>query len=113
VKVEGQGLWLRLYIHESVRYEHHALYEALVALARREGLANATVYRAMEGFGRHRHLHTSRLVDVSDDLTMIVEFVDTEPAIRRFVGLLDAMVPHGTATLSPVRIVTYRAERPA
>jgi len=113
VKAESRGLWLRIYIHESLRHGHHALYEAMVALARREGLANATVYRAMEGFGMHRHLHTSRLVDVSDDLTMIVEFVDTEPAIRRFVGLLDAMVPHGTATLSPVQIVTYRAEPPA
>jgi uncharacterized protein len=113
VKAESQGLCLRIYIHESLSYDHHALYEAMVALARREGLANATVYRAMEGFGRHRHLHTSRLVDVSDDLTMIVEFVDAEPAIRHFVGLLDAMVPHGTATLSPVQIVTYRAERPA
>jgi PII-like signaling protein len=113
VKAESEGLWLRIYIHESLRCDHHAIYEALVALARREGLANATVYRAMEGFGRHRHLHTSRLVDVSDDLTMIVEFVDAEPAIRHFVGLLDAMIPHGTATLSPVQIVTYREERPS
>lgn len=110
MKAESRGLWLRVYVHESVRCGQHALYEAMVALARQEGLANATVYRAMEGFGMHRHLHTTRLVDVSDDLTMIVEFVDSEAAIRRFLGLLDPMIPHGTATLSPVRIVTFRAE---
>jgi PII-like signaling protein len=104
------ALWLRIYVHESVRCGRRPLYEALVILARREGLAGATVYRAMEGFGAHRHLHTTRLVDVSDDLPMIVEFVDSETAIRRFLGLLDALVPHGTATLSPVQIVIQRPE---
>jgi len=107
------GLWLRIYIHESMRYGHQPLYEALVVMARREGLAGATVFRAVEGFGMHRHLHTTRLVDVSDDLTMIVELVDSEPAIRHFVGLLDTMIPHGTAVLSPVQIVTYRTGRTA
>jgi PII-like signaling protein len=61
----------------------------------------------------HRHLHTTRLVDVSDDLTMIVEFVDSDLAIRHFVGLLDSIIPHGTAVLSPVQIVTYRTGRTA
>lgn len=107
------GLWLRLYVRESLRSGPHALYEALVMLARREGLAGATAFRAMEGFGAHHHLHTTRLVDVSDDLPMIVEFVDSEAAIRRFLGLLDALIPHGTAVVSPVEIVLDRPERPA
>ena len=76
-------------------------------LARCEGLAGATVFRGMEGYGLHRHLHTTRLVELSDDLAMIVEIVDTSEAIRRFVPLLDPMIPHGTATLSPVHIVKY------
>lgn len=111
MKTTGQGLWLRIYVHESVRYGGRPLHVALVELARREGLAGATVFRGMEGFGQHRHLHTTRLVDVSDDLPLIVEFVDNEAAIRRFASLLDEMVPHGTATLSPVETVTYRLER--
>ena len=113
MKSASSGLWLRIYIHESVRCGHQSLYEALVALAHRERIAGATVFRAVEGFGMHRHLHTTRLLDVSDDLPMILEFVDSEPAIRHFIGLLDPMIPHGTAVVSPVEIVTYRMERPA
>lgn len=109
----SSGLWLRVYIHESVRCGHQSLYEALVALAHREGIAGATVFRGVEGFGVHRHLHTTRLVDVSDDLPMIIEFVDSEPTIRHFIGLLDTLIPHGTAALSPVQIVTFRTGRPA
>lgn len=104
-------MWLRIYVHESVRWGRQPLYAALVALAQREGLAGASVFRAMEGYGMHRHLHTTRLLDVADDLPMIVEFVDDEAVIRRFAGLLDAMIPHGTAVLSPVQTVTYRQAR--
>jgi PII-like signaling protein len=107
VKMGSEGLRLRLFVHESLCHGQQPLYAAVVALARREGLAGATVFRAIEGYGEHRHLHTSRLVDVSDDPAMIVEIVDTADAIRRFLPLLDALVPHGTATLSPVRIVKY------
>jgi PII-like signaling protein len=112
MKSASGGLWLRIYVHESTRCGHQPLYAALVALARRERIAGATVFRAVEGFGMHRHLHTTRLVDVSDDLPMIVEFVDSEPAIRHFLELLDPMIPHGTAVVSPVEIVTYRTQRP-
>ncbi|HVA91123.1 MAG TPA: DUF190 domain-containing protein [Chloroflexota bacterium] len=105
---ECEGLRLRIFVHEALRYGHKAVYAEVVELARREGLAGAVVFRGIEGFGLHRHLHTTRLLDVSDDLPMIVEIVDRTDAIQRFLLLLDRIVPHGTATLSPVQIVTYR-----
>ncbi len=103
-----EGLRLRVFIHEELRYDHKPLYAHIVEMAHREGLAGAVVFRGIEGYGLHRHLHTTRLLDVSDDLPMIVELVDKVEAIRRFLLLLDPIVPHGMATLSPVRIVTYR-----
>jgi PII-like signaling protein len=107
VRTGREGLRLRIFVHEALRHGHKPLYAAIVELARREGLAGATVFRGMEGYGLHRHLHTARLVDLSDDLPIIVEIVDTSEAIRRFVPLLDQVIPHGTATLSPVQIVKY------
>jgi PII-like signaling protein len=108
----ASGLWLRIYVRESLRSGEQPLYAALVALARREGLAGATVFRGMEGFGGHRHLHTTRLVDVSDDLPMIVDIVDGEAAIRRFIALLDGVVPHGLVAVSPVRMRVYAPTPP-
>ena len=107
VRTGREGLRLRIFVHETLRYDHKPLYAAIVELARREGLAGATVFRGMEGYGLHRHLYTARLVDLSDDLPIIVEIVDTSEAIRRFVPLLDQVIPHGTATLSPVHLVKY------
>jgi len=107
VRTASEGLRLRIFVHEALRHGPKPLYAAIVELARREGLAGATVFRGMEGYGLHRHLHTARLVDLSDDLPSIVELVDTREAIRRFVPLLDQVIPHGTATLSPVHLVKY------
>ena len=101
------GLQLRIFVHEETRHQHQPLYAALVDLARREGVAGATVFRGIEGYGQHRHLHTTRLVDVSDDLPIIVEIVDTTERIRQFLPSLDPLIPHGTVTLSPVSIVKY------
>ncbi len=108
-----QGLCLRIFIHEALRHHGLYLYEAIVEHARREGMAGATVFRGMEGYGLHRHLHTARLLDVSDDLPIIVEIVDTIERIRAFLPTLDPLIPHGAATLSPVSIVKHGAGSPS
>lgn len=112
MKLQGEGLRLRVYIHEALRYQHKPLYAAIVEQARRQGMAGATVFRGLEGYGLHRHLQTTRLLDVSDDLPIVVEIIASAEAIQRFIPILDALIPHGAATLSAVSIVTYSAEDP-
>ncbi len=109
MKANEDGLRLRIFIHESLRHRHQSLYEYIVELARREGVAGATAFRAIEGYGIHRHIHTTRLVDASDNLPIIVEIIDTPEMVRRFMAVLDESVPHGTVTVSPVHIVKYSA----
>ena len=109
MRTGSAGIRLRVFLHETLEHGHRPAYAAIVELARREGMAGATVFRGVEGFGMHRHVHTTRLVDVSDNLPMIVEIVDTEHRIHRFVSLLEEVIPHGTITLSPVQIVKYAA----
>lgn len=112
MKSGSEGLCLRIFIHEALRHRRKYLYQAIVEHAQREGMAGATVLRGMEGYGLHRHLHTARLVDVSDDLPVIVEIVDSTERIQQFLPTLDSLIPHGTVTLSPVSIVKYNAGRP-
>lgn len=109
MKEDEDGLRLRIFLHESLRHGHQALYEYLVGLARREGMAGATVFRGIEGYGAHRHIQTSRLVDVSDNLPIIVEIIDTPEAVRTFIEMAGEVIPHGTATISPVHIVKYHS----
>lgn len=104
---ESEGMLLRIFIGDSDRHAGRPLYQALVERARAEGLAGATVLHGPMGFGRHSRLHTAKLVEMSSDLPIVIELVDSEPAIQRFMDSVNALVQEGLVTLERVRIVHY------
>jgi len=109
VKIEGEGKLLRLFIGESDTWHGKPLYQAIVERVRAEGLAGATVLRGIEGFGADSHLHTSRILRLSEDLPVVIEIVDTPERIDHVVPILDEMVGEGMLTLERVQIVSYRS----
>ena len=112
MKLEGQGVLLRVFLGESDRWQGKPLYEAIVLAAREHKLAGATVLRGPMGFGAHSRVHTAKILRLSEDLPMIVEIVDTQAAIDAFLPVLDAMVQEGMITLEKVQVVTYRSRPP-
>ena len=109
MRLEGEGKLLRLFIGESDTWHGKPLYQAIVERVRREGFAGATVLRGIEGFGADSHLHTSRILRLSEDLPVVIEIVDTPEQIDRVVPILDEMVGEGMLTLERVQIVSYRS----
>lgn len=110
MRIEGEGKLLRIFIGESDRWHGKPLYEAIVELVRKEGLAGATVLRGIEGFGAESHLHTSRILRLSEDLPVVIEMVDSEANIDRVLPLLDPMVGDGMLTVERVHVIAYRAK---
>jgi hypothetical protein len=108
MRKEGEGDLLRIFIGESDRHEGRPLFEAIVQLARKRGLAGATVLRGLEGYGAHSRVHTAKLLRLSEDLPIVIELVDTPARIEAFLPDLDAMVTEGMITLEKVRIIKYR-----
>jgi hypothetical protein len=108
-RLEGEGKLVRIFIGESDTWHGQPLYSAIVRRVREEGLAGATVVRGIEGFGADSHLHTSRILRLSEDLPIVVEIVDTDEHIDRVLPLLDEMVTEGMVTVESVHIVSYRA----
>jgi PII-like signaling protein len=108
MKIEGPGKWLRIYLGESDHWHGKPLYQAIVALLRREGLAGATVLRGIEGFGANSRIHTARILRLSEDLPVVVEVIDQADRIERVLPILDEMVGEGLMTLMDVSIVMYR-----
>jgi len=109
MKENGPGKLLRIFIGESDRWGHSPLYEAIVLKAREKGLAGATVLRGPMGFGASSHLHTAKILRLSEDLPMIIEIVDTEEKIQSFLPELETMVLEGLITLEAVEVIRYRA----
>jgi uncharacterized protein len=108
-RLEGEGKLLRIFIGESDRWHGRPLYQVIVERAREEGLAGATAVRGIEGFGAKSHLHTARILRLSEDLPVVIEIVDTAERIDALLPLLDEMVEDGLVTIEAVHIVSYRA----
>src|SRR5947207_15289459 len=102
--INEDGVLLRVFIGESDRWEHRPLYEALLAKVRELGLAGATVLRGIEGFGAHSVVHKARLLEMSSDLPIVVEIVDTKEKVEVLLPQIEAMVTEGMVTMEYVRI---------
>jgi len=109
MKLEGTGLLLRIYLGESDHWHGKPLYQAIVERLRERGLAGATVLRGIEGFGAKQHLHTTRILSLSEDLPVLIEAVDSEEKIRAIIPEIDEMLGDGLMTLEKVEVITYRA----
>jgi len=112
MRIEGTGKLLRVFVGESDRWGHQPLYTAIVEAARRAGLSGATVIKGIEGYGGHSVVHAARIFDLSADLPILIEIVDSEERIRAFLPQLDGMVKEGLVTLETVEVIAYRAGAP-
>lgn len=113
--ISGEAVLLRIFLGESDRHEGKPLYEAIVNAARAEGLAGATVLRGIEGYGASSRVHTSRLLRLSTDLSIVVEFVDKAERIEAFLTVLDGLFDTagcgGLVTREKVEIIRYHPQR--
>ena len=108
----GPALRLTIFVKANDRWHHRPLYTEIVHRAHREGLAGASVFHGIEGFGRSETIHTSRILDLSDDLPCSIVIVDLEQRIRDFLPQLDELVTEGLVFLDPVEVVRYAGRGP-
>jgi PII-like signaling protein len=114
MRLEGQQQRLTIYIGESDRHGHTPLATEIVQRAHAAGLAGASVFRGVEGYGASNHIHTTRILSLSDDLPMAIVIVDRPDAIAAFLPELDQLITEGLVVLEDVEVVKYigRAETP-
>lgn len=111
--LSGEQLMVRIFFGESDRWHHQPLDAALLERLRREGFAGATVFRGTAGFGANSVIHTTRLLDLSTDLPVVVEVVDTEQHIDRLLAIVEEMMEDGLVTVEKVRVMRYAARSKA
>jgi len=110
MKIPQEGSLLRIFIGEQDKWDNKPLYEAIVLLARGKGLAGATAFKGFMGFGRKSHMHTAKILRLSEDLPIVIEIVDSEAKINGFIPELDKMVKEGLITLEKANVIVYRGE---
>ena len=108
MQIQGEGQALRIFIGESDRWQDRMpLHEAIIRTIRDAGLAGATVFRGLDGFGAHSRSFGGRVL--SEDRPIVIEVVDVAERIQAVLPAIDHMVVKGLVTLERVQIVAYRS----
>ena len=107
MRLEGHQKRLTIFVGESDHHGHTPLATEIVRRAHRAGLAGASVFRGVEGYGASNHIHTTRILSLSDDLPIAIIIVDTDEAIQRFVPELDELITEGLVILDEVEVIKY------
>lgn len=105
--IEGDAKRVSIYMGESDRWHHQTLHTAIVEMLRREGCAGATVVKGIEGFGKNSRIHTANVLRLSEDLPVIVIFVDTAERVERVMPTIDDMLGGGLVIVEDVHVRRY------
>lgn len=98
---------LKVYISEDSLYKGHNLYHALVLKMKEIGMAGVTVTRGIEGFGHEKRLHTTRILDLSSSLPIIVEIIDIPERIEKVIPIIKEMINEGLIMMTDVNVIKY------
>ena len=107
MQIPRDAVLLRIFVGEDARFEYQPLFEAIVLKAREMQLAGATVLRSPMGYGRTSRLHTTKILNLSEDLPIVIEIVDAQDKINAFLPVLDQMMTTGLVTQEKVQVLQY------
>lgn len=107
MRLQGSAKRVTIYIGESDHYHHHSLCNEIVDRARRAGLAGCSVFRGTAGFGATGHLHSARLLSLSEDLPVAIVIVDSADRVDGFLPQLDELITGGLVLLEDVEVIRY------
>lgn len=106
--LKGKCQILKVYVDEDLKWKGRPLYHAILETYHREGFAGCTVFKGLEGFGSSARVHSSRILDITENLPVIVELVDTPAKVKTAWKLVEPMLPpHGLVTLEDVNVLHY------
>ncbi len=106
---------LRIFLGEIDKVGHQLLYEAILLAAKEKGLAGATVLKGIMSFGASSHIHVARLIELSEDLPIVIEIVDSDEKIGSFLPVVNDLFEKcghgGLITVEKVDVLYYKPKK--
>ena len=107
MKIEADARLVTVYVNSTDQWHGRPLYSAVVGLCQEKGIAGATVSRCVEGYGAGHRLHTTRVLELSENLPVRIEIVDLPERIEPLLAALGGMIGEGLVTVSNVHVLRF------
>jgi PII-like signaling protein len=104
----GKSKILRIYLDENIKAGNELLYRVIIKKWLSIKLKGATVYKGLEGFGSSAHIHDAAILEISENLPVVIETVDTSAQVAKALKSVEALLPaHCLVTLQDIKVVRH------
>lgn len=107
MKEQFPARMLRVHFGEDDRWQGKPLHEAILARCKELGIAEAVVFRGIEGYGSGSRIRHANRWTLSSDAPIQMSIIDTEEQIGKLIPYLDTMVEEGLVATSSVEVIRY------
>ncbi len=112
MKLTGKCKKLRVYVDEDLKQGKVRLYHAILEILLKEGIAGATVYKGIEGYGSHHLIHNVRIIERTERLPMVVEAIEKPKKLLKALSLIEGILPpHCLVTLQDEEMIYHRLSK--
>ncbi len=107
MKEQFQARMLRIHFGEDDKWQGKPLHEAILAKCQELGMAQAIVYRGIEGYGSSTRVRHASHWKFSKDAPIMLSIIDREEQIAKLIPHLDAMIQEGLVASSSVEVIRF------
>jgi PII-like signaling protein len=112
MSIVGKCKLLRIFIDEDLKWHNKLLYRAIVDKLLELKIAGATVFKGIEGYGSSAHIHSARILEITENLPVLIEAVDIPKQIQKALNTVEPMLPkHCLVTIQDIQVIHYQAPR--
>jgi PII-like signaling protein len=101
----GPAKKVTIYVSQDQKYHRDSVYAAILEFLFRSKVSGAMVTRGIAGFGADHHMHTDRILALTENLPMKVEFIETAEKIAELLPKLKEMAGTGLIAMSDVEVL--------
>jgi PII-like signaling protein len=107
MRIDRDAKQVTIYVNSTDQWHGRPLYAAIVQACHDHGVAGATVTRCLEGYGASRQVHTSRVLELSENLPVRIEIIDLSERLDPLLETLGAMIGEGLMTIQEVHVLRF------
>jgi PII-like signaling protein len=101
----GPAKKVTIYVGEDQQYHGNAVYAAILDFLFYRRVSGATITRGIAGFGADHHLHTTRILRLTEDLPVKIEFVETQEKLDELLPKLSQLVGTGLIEVQDTTVI--------
>jgi PII-like signaling protein len=115
----GKAVKVSIYLSEGSTHHGVPAYSSILDFLFYRGVSGVTVMKGVAGFGADHHMHSASIVEISDHMPLIVEFIETREKVDGLLGKLEELAGTGmieiqeTTVAKPAQLSKQKKDAPA